>query len=120
MIAGLGHVPIRRVAIRLADLSADERLRVLTDHNTQRWKTAEEQLREEFVGTCTQDAFGALRRRLDERRTEAFQPPPSAMHIEGQTERAQISKAKMPFLDAVGRAWRGGLPLAGISSGFQV
>lgn len=103
MIAELGHVPIRRVGIRLSDLSADERLRVLTAHNTQRRKTAEEQLREEFVGTCTQDAFGALRRRLDERQTEAYRSSPAAMHIEGQTERAKISEAKRPFLEAITR-----------------
>ena len=101
MIAELGHVPIRRVDIRLADLSADERLRILTAHNTQRRKSAEEQVREELVATCPEEVFEELRKRLEAREVEADLPPPSAMYIGRYTARAKISEAKEPFLEAV-------------------
>jgi hypothetical protein len=56
-IAGLGHVPIRREDIFFADQSEAERLRILTEHNTQRRKGTEEQVREEIVRASPEDAF---------------------------------------------------------------
>jgi hypothetical protein len=99
--AGLGHVPIRRVDISLADLPSDERLRVLTAHNTQRRKTTEEQVREELFATCPEEVVEELRKRLEAREVEADLPPPSAMYIGRYTARAKISEAKEPFLEAV-------------------
>ena len=101
LMAGLEHVPIRRVDIRLSDLPMDERLRVLTAHNTQRRKGAEEQIREELVNTNPKDAYRALRERLAARQDEAYRSSPTAMRIEGQTTRSAISDAKAAFLDAV-------------------
>lgn len=103
LIAGLEHVPIRRVDLRLSDLPMDERLRVLAAHNTQRRKGTEEQIREELVNTNPRDAYRALRERLAARQDDAYRSSPSAMRIEGQTTRAAISDAKTAFLDAVKR-----------------
>jgi len=99
--AKLGHVPIRRVDIRLFDLSPAERLRLLAEHNTQRRKGTEEQAREEIVRASPEDAYRALRERLQEQEDDAYNSLPSTMRIEGQTARAQISNAKSAFLAAV-------------------
>ena len=101
MSAELEHVPIRRVDLRLADLPADERLRDLTAHNTQRRKTVEEQAREEIVCASPEDAYRDLRERLEAKQAELRQSVPSAMRIEGRTARAEISEAKAAFLAAV-------------------
>ena len=102
-IAELGHVPIRRLDILFSDLAKDERLRVLTEHNTQRRKGTEEQVREEIVRTSPEDAFRHLRERLDAKKAENCQSLPSAMRIEGRTARAEISEAKTAFLKTVQR-----------------
>jgi hypothetical protein len=103
IFAELKHVPIRRVDIRLSDLPETERLRVLTEHNTQRRKGAEEQVREEMVRATPEDAYRELRERLDAKLLDAYRPLPDSMHIEGRTARAEISEAKRAFLDAVKR-----------------
>ncbi len=105
-IAELGHVPIRRLGIRFADQSEAEKLRILTEHNTQRRKGTEEQVREEIVRASPEDAFRHLRERLEARQAETCQSLPSAMRIEGRTARAEISEAKTAFLSAIQREVR--------------
>ena len=103
IIAKLEHVPIRCVILRLSDLPKAERLRVLTEHNTQRRKGVEEQAREEIVRASPEDAFRGLRERLAAKQAEAYQALPCAMRIEGRTARAEISEAKAAFLAAICR-----------------
>jgi hypothetical protein len=103
ILAGLGHVPIRRVDTRLSDLQPAERLRVLTEHNTQRSKGAEEQAREAIVRASPKDAFRSLRERLAAKQAAAYDLLPTAMRIEGRTARAEITDVKTGFLDAICR-----------------
>ena len=86
--AKLGHVPIRRVDIRLSDLSPAERLRILAEHNTQRRKGTEEQAREEIVRASPEDAYRALPERLQEQ-AQSFHLPPNT---DAKTSSPQFKK----------------------------
>ncbi len=97
-LAGLEEVPCQVVPIRRDD-DRDEYVRLLRDHNLQRRKTLDEQLREELVGLNPDDTYEAL---VSERR-EKTRIKVAALEITGRKRRSVISDAKWPFLRAIDR-----------------
>ncbi len=96
-VADLKVVPCRRLPICRSDYSADEWLRLLREHNRQRDKSRAEKLREELVTINPDDAHAKLWAYRRAEATVAVKP----LKIVGSKHRAEISKAKLPFLAAV-------------------
>jgi hypothetical protein len=97
--AGLRKIPVRKLDFRRANLTTDEYIRRLAAYNQQRVKSNAEHLREIIVQTNPDDAF----QRLLDYRQQVARVPADAMHIGVGRRRAEISKAKEPFLAAVGQ-----------------
>src|SRR5262249_25850315 len=74
-------------------------LQLLAECNRQRVKTAEEMARKAIAGVDPDDAYQHLRQYRDARVRETTAEA-LAIDIEGEASRAQISKAKMPMLNA--------------------
>lgn len=95
-VAGLTHVPCRRVALR-RDTDPDGFLQLFREHNRQRDKTSAEKLREEVVSLNPADAHAEL---YEYRRAKAaVELTPFA--IKGAHRRKSISAAKRPMLSGV-------------------
>jgi hypothetical protein len=92
-LAGLIEVPCR-----YEDITRDDPrfLPLLREYNRQREKTDAEKLREEVVSANPEEAYRALR----EHRKQQARVEVSGIQIKGVKERAQISEAKRPFLNA--------------------
>jgi hypothetical protein len=93
-LTGLTEVPCRVESISHDDPAF---LSLLREHNRQRVKAFDEALREEVIATNPEDAHRAL---VEHRRRSAHLTV-EAMQIEGYKQRARISRAKEPFLDAI-------------------
>jgi hypothetical protein len=74
-------------------------LTLLRDCNRQRVKSLDEIFREEVVSANPDEAYKALLKHRQE--AAQLRCPSIAMRVEGHQHRAEISKAKHPFLDAV-------------------
>ena len=83
--------PIRR------DDAPDRFLVLLREYNRQREKSFDEKLREEVVSSDPEEAYQSL---IDYRRDKAAIDV-TAIAMRGVKHRAEISKAKLPFLNAV-------------------
>jgi hypothetical protein len=92
--AGLTEVPCRVEAINHDDPAF---LPLLREHNRQRVKSFDESFREAVVSTNADDAHRAL---VEHRRRSA-QVHADVMVIEGTKHRAEISRNKQPFVDAI-------------------
>lgn len=95
-LAGETCIPCRREPIRRAD-DPDGFLVLLREHNRQRVKSFDEKLREEVVSAHPGEAYRAL---IAHRRAES-QVPVETIPLREAKTRARMSKAKMPFLNAV-------------------
>jgi hypothetical protein len=94
-LAGLTKVPCRVEPFRRSD-DPDRFLILLREHNRQRVKSLDEQLREEVVSADPEEAYQTL---LEHRRASRIIP--DTIDIRAGKPRAKISKAKLPFLGAV-------------------
>src|SRR5262245_7606809 len=93
-LAGLAEVPVRVEEVH----SQDPRfLQLLREYNRQRVKSADEVVREELLAADPAEAHRLLR----EHRRQAAQVDADEIVIEGEKRRARISKAKVPFLNAI-------------------
>jgi hypothetical protein len=96
LITGLVTVPIRRLPIRRDD-DLDRFIELLREHNRQRDKTSAEKLREELVSLDPDNAH----RELWEYRREKAAIKASALEIDHDQVRCEISPAKAPLLRAI-------------------
>lgn len=92
--AGTTSVPVRRMQFNFSDPSYP---RLLVAFNTQRTKSADEILREEFILTDPEAPY----RDLVEHRKKQAQVNVDGILIEGTKTRSIISFAKLPFLRAI-------------------
>src|SRR5262245_25699529 len=100
--AGLKVVPCRVEEISRLDPDGEvnpEFLVLLREHNRQRVKTLDEVLREEIVSADPEEAHRAL----VEHRKQASRVNVEPIEVGDRKRRAEISKAKRPFLDAIQR-----------------
>jgi hypothetical protein len=95
-IAGLSEVPCRIHPIR-RDADPDGFLRLLREFNRQRVKTFDEQVREEVLSSDPEEAYAALL----VHRYQQSQIQVATLDIGITRSRAQITKAKIPFLSAI-------------------
>lgn len=95
-LAGLSGVPCRIEPIH-HDVDHDQFLVLLREHNRQRVKSFDEVLREEIVSADPDEAYQEL---VEYRRGQA-RLGVAVMEIGERKERAKISQAKEPFLQAV-------------------
>ncbi len=98
--AGLTEVPCRIDPTSRLDDDGEVNPRfvlMLREHNRQRVKTLAEVLREEVVSADPEEAYRAL---LEHRR-QAARVKVQGLDLGSQKQRAKISKAKRPFLDAI-------------------
>ncbi|QDU28895.1 ParB-like nuclease domain protein [Anatilimnocola aggregata] len=95
-LAGLTHVPCRVEPIS-REHDRDQFVILLREYNRQRNKSFAEKLREELVGIDAKTAHQSLITQRAERAAVRL----DAMHLVTGAGRAQISAAKMPFLNAV-------------------
>ena len=93
-LAGLKEVPVRRENIRRSD---PQFVRLLREYNRQREKTLDERLREEIVSVNVDDAYSAL----VEYRQQTSEVSAETVKLGKCKERADISPAKQPMLDAI-------------------
>ncbi|MGA2621072.1 MAG: ParB N-terminal domain-containing protein [Thermoguttaceae bacterium] len=98
-LAGLTAVPCRIEPFRRSD-APNRFLVLLREHNRQRVKSLDEQLREEVVTADPTEAYESL---IEHRRHRAADALGGAdiLFIPDGKQRARISKAKLPFLEAV-------------------
>lgn len=96
VLAGLKTVPTRVHPIS-RKANPDEFLVLLREHNRQRMKTRDQQLREEVVSADPEQAYQAL---LDHRQKQS-EVWADTIEIRGEKHRAKISRAKIPMLNAV-------------------
>jgi hypothetical protein len=94
-LAGLKTVPCRIENIRRTDPGFIELLR---EYNRQRVKTLAEVTREEVVSADPEEGYRLL---VEHRREQSHLDAPDAIEIIGHKHRAEITKAKRPFLDAI-------------------
>jgi hypothetical protein len=92
--AGLHTVPCLFESVSRYD---PESMTLLVTCNKQRVKTVAEMMREEVVAADPDDAYQAL---VEYRRAQA-QVTGETIAIEGRKHRAEITRAKRPFLDAI-------------------
>jgi hypothetical protein len=95
-LAGLTSVPCREEPINRWE-DVDQFVVLLREYNRQRNKSFAEKLREELVGIDPQTAHASLLTEREERSEVQL----DAMELSVGAGRAQISAAKMPFLNAV-------------------
>ena len=95
-LAGLESVPCRVEPIHRAD-DPDRFTVLLREYNRQRVKSHDELLREEVVSADPEEAYQAL---IDHRAEQSWLNV-ETIDIRDQKRRAQISDAKLPFLEAV-------------------
>jgi hypothetical protein len=93
-LAGLPHVPCRREPILHSDPSF---VTLLREYNRQRVKNIDEVLREEIVSANPEQAYADLL----QYREQVAQVRVETGVIEGHKRRAEITKAKQPFLSAI-------------------
>lgn len=93
-LAGLKKVPVRREKIRRSD---PQFVRLLREYNRQREKTLDERLREEIVSVDVDDAYSSL----VEHRQQASEISAETVTLGKCKDRAGISDAKQPMLDAI-------------------
>ncbi len=93
---GLEHVPCRYVEVYS---DAENFVELLRQHNNQRVKTIDEQLREQIVDADPEEAYQALLRHREAAARVSLQP----LAIEGAMKRSPISAAKQPMVEAVKR-----------------
>lgn len=94
MVAGVRQVPCRIEPIFSYD---DEFIPKLREYNRQREKTLDEKLREEIVSADPHDSYESL----VEYRKQQSMIDLEGIQIEAPKKRAQISRAKEPFLAAI-------------------
>jgi hypothetical protein len=97
--AGLNEVPCRFEPFRRKD-DPDRFLVLLREHNRQRVKSLDEQLREEVVSCDPKEAYRSLIDYRDEKAAAAVAGIDTIV-IPRAKERAAISAAKQPLLDAI-------------------
>lgn len=95
-LAKLSHVPIRRLPMRRED-DIDHFVLLLREHNRQRDKSMAVKLREELINANPAESYRALREYRDSLTVVEVEP----FQIRGRKQRAAISRAKQPMLDAV-------------------
>ena len=95
-LAGLRLIPCRIEPIR-HDVDCDRLLVMLREHNRQRVKSFDEVLREEIVSADPDEAY----RELVEYRRAKSRVKVATLDIGERKDRAKISGAKRPFLNAV-------------------
>ncbi len=93
-MAGLTEVPVRFDQIKR---SSPKFLELLREYNRQREKSLEERLREEIVSASAEDAYNSL---VEHRRTAAASNA-EMIELGEARERAAITDAKQPMLDAI-------------------
>lgn len=93
-LAGMKKVPVRYESI-----SSDhpDFVKLLREYNRQREKTLDERLREEILSADQRDTY----RELVEHRQQASRIDVETVHLKTRKERAEITSAKQPMLDAV-------------------
>jgi ParB-like nuclease family protein len=98
-LAGLSEVPCRINDVRRGDdpAASDEFLKLLREHNRQRIKSRNEQLREAVIDADPEDAHRAL----SEYRRKAARIKAECIEIRDVRRRAAITVAKGPMLQAV-------------------
>ncbi len=95
-LAGVMTVPVQYESI----LSTDPAFpKLLVEHNRQRVKSLDEQLREEVVCADPEEAY----RVLTEHRRKLASVEVNPITIQGHKRRAAISAAKKPFVEAIRR-----------------
>lgn len=94
-LAGLVEIPAILSDIRRGD-DIEAFTARLAEHNIQRKKTFDEEVREELVSQNPDTAYQTL---IEERKKSRDIPEP--FKIVGRKKRSKITKAKKPFLDAV-------------------
>ncbi|MCG3180935.1 MAG: hypothetical protein BIFFINMI_03300 [Phycisphaerae bacterium] len=97
-LAGLGTVPCR-IAPIVKDADHDRFMTLLRECNRQRVKSFDEKLREEIVSVNPDRAYRSLIAHRSRRSAIAA----DRMAICGATRRAEITEAKMPFVDAINK-----------------
>jgi hypothetical protein len=98
-LAGLTEAPCRVEPFRRSD-APDRFLVLLREHNRQRIKSFDEVWREETVSADPTEAYESLIEHRRQRAADALGGADTLPIPEGK-ERARISKAKLPFLEAV-------------------
>lgn len=96
-LADLRKVPVRVYPARRADLGVDEYLQLLVTHNRQRVKTLDQKVREEVVLVDRESAYQSLLAH----RAKAAKVEADTMDLGSKKQRAVISGAKAPLLEAV-------------------
>ena len=103
-LAGLTQAPCRTEPIRRKD-DVEAFTVLLREYNRQRVKSLDEQLREAIIEADPIDAYQSLIEHRRQRSVDALAA--ETLVIPEGKARAKISKAKLPFLDAVRRILRG-------------
>lgn len=93
-LAGLKQVPVRYENIRRSD---PQFVRLLREYNRQREKTLDERLREEIVSVNVDEAYASL----VEYRQRASEVSAETITLGKCKDRAAITDAKQPMLDAI-------------------
>lgn len=96
-LAGLKSVPVR-VHRMCRARQPDKFLRLLREFNRQRKKTRDEELREEIVSCDPNEAYSSLLEYREHRAEISIKTP---VDLREEKIRAEISKAKGPFLNAI-------------------
>jgi len=101
--AGLKAVPCKVLNVRWSDLTVDERLQLLREHNRYRHKSVQQQIREEILDADPAEAAANLRRQRDR---SIFQPERNGieqLHIEGTKRRSEIGPQKAEHVAQIKR-----------------
>lgn len=101
----LANLEVVRVIRRPFTSGHPDFVRLLVEHNRQRVKTLDEQLREEFATSCIdeEEVYAELAQyRKDHARVHV-----ETIDIRGKKSRSAISKARLPFLEATQRVISG-------------
>ena len=102
-LAGLTEVPCRVERVRRLNgcgQVTDEFLRLLAEYNRQRVKSFDEQLREAIVSVNPTAAYRSLIDHREQKSADALEGA-DVLYVPDGKERARISEAKQPFLEAV-------------------
>ncbi len=99
--AAAGIVGLRRLPCRYVEVYSDAEnfVELLREHNHQRVKTIDEQLREQIVDADPEEAYQALLQHRESRADVSFEP----LAIEGEMKRRAIGASKQPLVDAIKR-----------------
>ena len=93
-VAGQKQAPCRVLDVKRVDLTRDQFIAMLRDHNRQRNKSAAEAIRESLVDVDPDRAAGNLRRRRRQSLERYIENGAATFNLDGNKKRAKISSQK--------------------------